>query len=53
MALYRQALTLAGEDDPKRRRELRLKLAVAQQMLYHVSDAQAGARYRREPSAGP
>ncbi len=52
VALYRQALTLVGEDDPKRRRELRLKLAVAQQMLYHVSDAQGGARQRRGPSAG-
>jgi predicted ATPase len=53
VALYRQALTLVGEDDPKRRRELRLKLAVAQQMLYHVTDAQAGARHRRESSTGP
>jgi class 3 adenylate cyclase len=51
VVLYRQALTLVGEDDPKRRRELRLKLAVAQQMLYHVTDAQAGARQRRESSA--
>jgi class 3 adenylate cyclase/predicted ATPase len=53
VALYRQALTLVGEDDPKRRRELRFKLAVAQQMLYHVTDAQAEARHRRESSAGP
>ncbi len=52
VALYRQALTLVAEDDPKRRRELRLKLAVAQQMLYHVSDAQGVSRHRRESSAG-
>jgi class 3 adenylate cyclase len=45
VALYRQALTLVGEDDPKRRRELRLKLAVAQQMLYHVTDAQGRTRH--------
>jgi predicted ATPase len=53
VALYRQALTLVGEDDPQRRRELRLKLAVALQMLYHVSDAEDGARQRGESSAGP
>lgn len=52
VALYRQALTLVGEDDLKRRRELRLKLAVAQQMLFHVTDAQGEAR-RRQSSAGP
>lgn len=53
VALYRQALTLVGEDDPQRRRELRLKLAVAVQMLYHVSDAEDGARHREDSSAGP
>jgi class 3 adenylate cyclase/predicted ATPase len=53
VALYRQALTLVGEDDPRRRRELRLKLAVALQMLYHVSDAEDGARHRGQSSAGP
>jgi predicted ATPase/class 3 adenylate cyclase len=52
VALYRQALTLVGEDDPRRRRELRLKLAVALQMLYHVSDAEDGARHRGESSGG-
>jgi predicted ATPase len=52
VALYRQALTLVGEDDPRRRRELRLKLAVALQMLYHLSDAEDGARQRGETSAG-
>ena len=53
VALYRQALTLVGEDDSKRRRELRLKLAVAQQMLYHVTDAQGRTRHHRETRAGP
>jgi len=51
VALYRQALTLVGEDDPRRRRELRLKLAVAQQMLYHVTDARGGALRRGETGA--
>ena len=53
VALYRQALTLVPEDEPQRRRELRLKLAVALQMLYHVSDAEDGARHRGESSAEP
>jgi class 3 adenylate cyclase len=53
VALYRQALTLVAEDDPQRRRELRLKLAVALQMLYHVSDAEGGTRDRKGPSPRP
>ena len=52
VALYRQVLTLVGEDDPKRRREVRLKLAVAQQMLYHVPDAHGAARGRMESGPG-
>jgi len=52
VALYRQALTLVGDDDPKRRRELRLKLAVAQQMLFHVPDARSAARRRGQSGAG-
>jgi class 3 adenylate cyclase len=41
IALYRQAMALVPDDDQARRRALRLKLAVAQQMLYHVGDAQS------------
>jgi predicted ATPase len=45
-ALYRQAIKLIGDGDPARRRELRLKLAVAQQMVYHVTEAQSIVRRR-------
>jgi class 3 adenylate cyclase len=51
VALYKQALTLIPEDDLERRRTVRLKLAVAQQTLYHfaLSDADAG---RQRPGSG-
>jgi class 3 adenylate cyclase len=39
VALYRQALELVPEDDP-RRRELQLRLAVALQAKYHLPDAE-------------
>jgi class 3 adenylate cyclase/predicted ATPase len=52
VAFYRQALKLVGEADPDRRRELRLKLAVAQQMVYHLTDAEDMVRRRRESSPG-
>ena len=42
VALYRQAVGLIGEDDHARRREVRLKLALAQQMVYHLSLSDAG-----------
>jgi class 3 adenylate cyclase len=39
VALYREALSVLGADDP-RRREVQLKLAVALQAAYHVRDAE-------------
>jgi predicted ATPase len=42
VTLYRQAAELIGEDDPVRRREVRLKLALAQQMLFHLRLSDAG-----------
>ena len=45
VALYRQALELISEEDVERYRSLRLKLAVAQQTVFHVHDVQ--------PVAGP
>ena len=44
--LLRRALSLVQQDDRERFRKLRLKLFVAEQMLYHVPDAQALARDR-------
>ncbi len=38
-ALYREALELVPEDDVGRRRELRRRLAIARQALFHVLDA--------------
>ncbi|MHB8691445.1 MAG: ATP-binding protein [Solirubrobacteraceae bacterium] len=52
VAFYRQALKLVGEEDPDRRLKLRLKLAVAQQMVYHLTDAEDMVRRRRESSPG-
>ncbi len=51
--LYRQALRLVSEDDRQRRRTLRLKLAVAGQMAYHLSDAGSatGGKNERPPDA--
>jgi predicted ATPase len=46
--LYRDALELVREEDEERRRKLRLQLAVAQQMLYHLPDAERLARAKRE-----
>jgi len=47
VALYREALGLLAEDDP-RRREITLRLAVALQAVYHLADvAEQGAN---EPS---
>ena len=48
VALFRQALGLVREEDRERRRKLRLKLALAQQMLYHLPDAQRIARGQHE-----
>ena len=39
VALYREALELVGEDGDGRRREIRVRLAVALQAHYHVPDA--------------
>jgi predicted ATPase len=39
VTLYRQALDLVREEDRERHGKLRLKLAVAQQTLWHVPDA--------------
>ncbi len=51
--LFRQALALVREEDRERHRKLRLKLAVAEQMLYHLPDAERLARDHRgrEPGA--
>jgi class 3 adenylate cyclase len=40
VALYREALALVREEDRERFRHLRLKLAVAEQMLFHLPDAE-------------
>jgi len=46
--LYGEALRLVRAEDQERRRRLRLKLAVAQQMLYHLPDAERMAQAQRE-----
>ena len=46
--LYGEALRLVRAEDQERRRKLRLKLAVAQQMLYHLPDAERMAQAQRE-----
>ncbi len=52
VSLFRRALSLVQQEDRERFRKLRLKLAVAEQMLYHVPDAQQLARDRTsEPPA--
>jgi class 3 adenylate cyclase len=51
VALYRQALALVGEEDRERRGKVRLKLAVAQQALFHLPDAERRLRSGRK--AGP
>ena len=53
VALYRQALAMVREDDRERYRNLRLKLAVAEQTLYHLPDAERMAREQRERMPGP
>jgi hypothetical protein len=45
---YKEALALVREEDKERHRKLRLQLAVAQQMLYHLPDAQQLARAQQE-----
>jgi class 3 adenylate cyclase len=44
--LYREALRLASEDDQDRRRELTLRLALAETASYHVHDARLLERRR-------
>jgi class 3 adenylate cyclase len=51
--LYKEALALVREEDKERHRKLRLKLAVAQQMLYHLPDAERIAQAHRERTAEP
>jgi predicted ATPase len=50
VGFYRQALALVREEDRDRYRKLRLKLAVAEQMLYHLPDAQRLTQDQREGS---
>jgi predicted ATPase len=52
VSFYRQALALVREEDRERYRKLRLKLAVAEQTLFHLPDAQRLARdsHQSEPS---
>lgn len=52
VAFYRQALALVREEDRERYRKLRVKLAVAEQMLFHVPDAQRIARSQRKEGLG-
>jgi hypothetical protein len=49
--LYQEALALVPEDDAERRRQLRLKAGVAQQMLYHVADAELLGRAEPESAS--
>ena len=50
VSLFRQALALVRQEDRDRRRKLRVKLAVAEQMLYHLPDAERLARgHQTEP----
>lgn len=57
VAMYRQALGLLSEDDGARRGRLRMRLAIAQQMLYHLCDAEQLTPGRApvpvQPPAGP
>jgi class 3 adenylate cyclase len=46
--LYREALTLVREEDKERRRRFRLRLALVEQMLYHLPDAERLARAQRD-----
>jgi predicted ATPase len=46
--LYKQALELARPDDDERRRHIRRRLAIAEQMLYHLEDARALGRAARD-----
>ena len=47
--LYREALALVGEADRERHGKLRLKLALAQQTLWHVPDALMARERERSP----
>ena len=47
--LYREALALVGEADRERYGKLRLKLALAQQTLWHVGDALMARERERSP----
>jgi class 3 adenylate cyclase/predicted ATPase len=49
VALYRQALELVGEEDRERYSKLKLKLALAQQTLWHVPDALLVRERERRP----
>jgi len=51
--LYKDALALVQEEDEVRRRRLKLRLAVAQQMLFHVPDAERLARAQRDRPIEP
>jgi class 3 adenylate cyclase len=53
VGFYKEALALVGESDVVRRRRLRLQLAVAQQALYHIPDAEQLARGQHEESSEP
>jgi class 3 adenylate cyclase len=52
VAIYRQALALVPEDDVRQRRVLRLKLAVALQMVFHIADAEGMAPLTEADSPG-
>ena len=49
--LYKEALALIPEEAEERRRRIRIQWAVAQQMVFHVLDAERlGRAHRDEPS---
>jgi class 3 adenylate cyclase len=52
VALYREALDLTREGDREQFRKLRLKLAVAEQTLYHLPDAERLAHEQRSREPG-
>jgi class 3 adenylate cyclase len=48
--LYKEAFELVPSEDEARRRTIRIRWAVADQMLYHVPDAERLARTQDQPS---
>jgi class 3 adenylate cyclase len=53
VGFLKEALALVGESDHERRRKLRLQLAVADQALFHLPDAEQLARGHQEQNPEP